>query len=89
MLYLKLKHQGRLTIKHPAVQMLSKVMNHNDNSIRALKCNFDYLDPSVPGGWSNYAKRTKKIWEEYERGPERIFAEARRAYLNLERQAGT
>ena len=89
-LYLKLKHPGRLTVKHSAVQMLAKVIDHNENSIRALKGNFDSLDTSIHGtGLRNAAQLTVDIWGEYERDPERVFAEARRAYLKLERQAGT
>lgn len=82
-LYLKLEHKGRLTLTHPDVCMLAKAMDHNCNAIRALKCNLDYLDPSVPGGLSKYAKLTKEIWYEYVQDPERVLAEAQRAYLNL------
>lgn len=82
-LYVKLEHEEQLTLTHPDVRMLAKVTNRSKNSIRALKCNFDYLDHSVAGGWSNSAKLTKEIWAEYEQDPERVLAEARRAYLKL------
>ena len=77
-----------MTLKHSAVCMLAKAMNRSNNSIRALKCNFDYLDPSVPGGLSKCANLTKEIWAEYEQNPDGIRAEGRRAYLNFKRQSG-
>ena len=73
---------------HPDVCMLAKAMNRSKNSIRALKCNFDFLDHSVLGGWSNCANLTKDIWAEYEQNPDGIRAEGRRAYLNFKRQSG-
>ena len=65
-------------------------MNRTEASIWMRKGNFDSLDPSVPGaGLNNTAKLTVDIWAEYERKPERVSAEARRAYLNLKQQSGT
>ena len=53
-------------------------------SILMRKGNFDSLDSSVPGvGLRSVAKLTVDIWGEYERSPERILSEARRAYLAL------
>ena len=66
--YIRLEHKERLTLTHPDVCMLAKAMNRSKNSIRALKCNFDFLDHSVLGGWSNCANLTKRfIVEMYER----------------------
>ena len=65
-------------------------MKRTHASIMMRKGNFDSLDPSVPGAGLNHpAKMTIGIWAEYEENPKRIFAEARRAYLCLARQAGT
>ena len=86
--YIRLEHKERLTLTHPDVCMLAKAMNRSKNSIRALKCNFDFLDYSVLGGWSNCANLTKEIWAEYEQNPDGIRAEGRRAYLNFKRQSG-
>ena len=59
-------------------------MNRTEASIWIRKGNFDSLDPLVPGvGLDHPAKLTVDIWDEYERSPERVMAEARRAYLNL------
>ena len=53
-------------------------------SIWMRKGNFDSLDTAVPGGGLNSAaKLTVDIWTEYQRDPERVLSEARRAYLNL------
>lgn len=83
-IYLKLEHKERLTQTHPDVERLAKAMNRTEASIWMRKGNFDSLDPSVVGaGLSHPAKLTVSSWAEYERDPERVFAEARRAYLNL------
>ena len=83
-LYVKLKHKGRLTPTHHDVLTLAKAMPHNENAIVMRKRNFDSLDQSVPGiALKNAAKLTKEIWDEYVQDPERILAEARRAYMNL------
>lgn len=82
-LYLKLEHKGRLTPTNPAVRNIAKTIPHNENAIVMLKRNFDSLDPSLGVALSKAAKLTKDIWAEYERDPERVLAEARRAYLNL------
>ena len=83
-LYLKLEHKGRLTPTNPDVGNLAKAIPQNENAIVMLKRNFDSLDPSVPGvGLPKASKLTKDIWAEYERDPERVLAEAHRAYLNL------
>lgn len=84
-LYLKLEHGRRLTQRHPAIRMLAASMKRTEASIWMRKCNFDSLDPSVPGtGLNHPAKLTVGIWAEYERDPVRVLAEARRAYRNLE-----
>ena len=84
-LYLKLEHGQRLTQRHPAIRMLAACMNRTEASIWMRKCNFDSLDPSVPGSGLNHpAKLTVGIWAEYERDPERALAEARNTYLGLE-----
>lgn len=83
-LYVKLRYQGQLTRTHPAIGMLAKAMNRTEASIWMRKGNFDSLDPQVPGvGLSRAASLTVGIWAEYEREPERVLIEARRAYLNL------
>jgi hypothetical protein len=89
-LYVKLAHKGQLTSTHPAIGLLARAMNRTEASIWMRKGNFDSLDPSVPGAGLNHpAKLTVDIWAEYERKPERVSAEARRAYLNLKQQSGT
>ena len=89
-LYIKLEYKGQLTSTHPTIGMLAKAMSRTEASIWMRKGNFDSLDPSVRGAGLNHpAKLTVVIWAEYERDQERVFAEARRAYLNLGRQVGT
>ena len=83
-LYLKLEHKGRLTQAHPDIERLAKATNRKESSIWMRKGNFDSLDPSILGvGLNHPAKLTIAIWDEYEKDPERVLAEARRAYLNL------
>ena len=83
-LYLKLHDDQLLTPTHPNIDRVSKAMNRTEASIRMRKGNFDSLDQSVRGkGLNHPAKLTESIWAEYERDPDRILAEARRAYLNL------
>ena len=83
-LYLKVEYHGQLTPVHPAVHALADAMGRTVASVWMRKGNFDSLDPSVPGsGLSNAAKLTVDIWAEYERSPERVLSEARRAYLAL------
>ena len=83
-LYIKIEFAGRLTPTHPKIERLAKTMNRKESSIWMRKGNFDSLDPWVLGvGLVNTAKLTREIWDEYERDPERVLAEARRAYLSL------
>lgn len=87
-LYLKLEYAGRLTPSHPGVLRLAKAMRRTEASIWMRKGNFDSLDPSVPGSGLNHpAKLTVSIWAEYEKNPDGVLAEARRAYLKLAGQA--
>ena len=83
-LYIKIEFPGQLTQSHPEIAKLAKAMNRKESSIWMRKGNFDSLDPSVLGvGLVNTAMLTREIWAEYERNPDRILAEARKAYLKL------
>ena len=83
-LYLKVEYHQQLTQSHPSVHALADAMNRTVASIWMRKGNFDSLDPSVPGvGLRSAARLTVDIWSEYERSPERVFAEARRAYQSF------
>ncbi len=88
-LYIKLERKEGLTVTHPDVRMLAKAMKRTEASISMRKGNFDSLDHSVPGGLSNCANLTRDIWAEYERNPDGIRAEARKAYFNLKRKSGS
>ena len=68
----------------PEFGEIARAMNRTPASILMRKGNFDSLDPSVPGvGLSNAANLTRNVWREYERDPEGVLAEARKAYLRL------
>ncbi len=83
-LYLKVECHGQLNQGHPTVHALADAMDRPVASIWMRKGNFDSLDPSVLGvGLRSAAKLTVDIWAEYERNPERVLSEARRAYLAL------
>lgn len=86
-LYLKLEYKGQLTPRHPAIGLLARAMHRTEASIWMRKSNFDSLDTSLPGtGLNHPAKLTATVWAEYGEDPERVYAEAHRAYLNLGRQ---
>ena len=88
-LYVKLEHKGQLKLTHPAIEMLAGAMKRTKGSIWMRKDNFDSLDSSVHGtGLNHPAKLTVDIWAEYEAEPERVSAEARRAYMNMTQQSG-
>ena len=54
------------------------------SSLLMRKANFDSLDPSVPSsGVSNAAALIREVWNEYQKRPVQIVAEAHRAYLKL------
>ena len=80
-LYLRIKYGSELKASHPSIGELAKVTNRTERSIWMRKCNFDSLDPSVPGvGLPNAAQLTRRIWDEYQQDPQRILRESRRAY---------
>ena len=82
-LYGKLTH-GRGFDRHPDVAKLAAAMGRSVNSITMRKRNFDSLDPAIPGaGLKNFAQLTREIWNEYVAQPERVIAEAKRAYGNI------
>ena len=84
MLYLKVAiGKNGLTRKHPDIIKIAQAMGRTDDSIWMRKCNFDFLDPSVSGGFSNFAKQTKEIWDEYQSNPDSTLAKAKIAYSNL------
>ena len=83
-LYLKVEvGKNGLTQKHPTIGRLAKAMGRTEVAIWKRKLNFDYLDDSVPGGYSHPANLTKTVWREYQSSPEYILPEARKAYLKL------
>ena len=83
-LYLKVEYHGELAPGHTAVLALAGAMDRTVTSIWMRKGNFDSLDTTAPGaGLNSAAKLTVDIWAEYQRDPEQVLSEARRAYLNL------
>ena len=83
-LYLKVEYHGQLAPGHTAVVALAEAMGRTVASIWMRKGNFDSLDTAVPGvGLRSAAKLTVDIWAEYQRDPDQVLSEARRAYLNL------
>ena len=84
---MKEKYKGQLTQNHSSVKALAKAMGYADGgSIMMRKRNFDYLDPSMAGGLSNFAGQTKRIWNEYQSNPDVILAEASKAFADLVKQ---
>ena len=83
-LYLKVEYHGQLAPGHTAVVALAEAMGRTVVSIWMRKGNFDSLDTAVPGvGLRSAAQLTVDIWAEYQRDPDQVLSEARRAYLNL------
>ena len=82
-LYAKLTHGNAFRL-HPDLRNLSVAMGRSTSSLLMRKANFDALDPSVPSsGLSNAATLTREVWNEYQKRPVQIAAEAHRAYLKL------
>ena len=81
-LYAKLEYGQQFRI-HPDITRLADAIGHSEDSVGMRVRNFDWLDQSVPGGLSNAASLTRKIWNEYERNPKQVFREAREAYQKL------
>ena len=79
-LYLRHRGMGR---HDPEARELARAMNRTEAAIWMRKGNFDFLDPSVSGGLSNLSKLTRTVWDEYQRDPVRILAEARSGFLNI------
>ena len=88
-LCLRVKHNGQLRKAQPDVVKLAKAMSLKKvDSILMRNRNFDNLDKSSSGEASSHvAKQTKEVWAEYKSDPDRILAEARKAYLNLIEQS--
>ena len=83
-LYLKVEiGKNGLTQDHPDIYKLAQAMGHANAAIWMRKCNFDYLDDSVRGGLSNFAKQTKEIWDEYQSYPASTLAKSKIDYSNL------
>ena len=81
-LFLKVEYHSQLATSHPGVDTMDRTLA----SIWMRKGNFDAPDSSVLGvGLSEASKLTVEIWAEYERNPQRIIDEARKAYLGLSR----
>ena len=68
---------------HPDTVRLAANMGRSLYSLTMRKRNFDWLDPLVGTGLSNAARLTHMIWDEYDADPDRLMAEARRAYLEI------
>lgn len=63
---------------------LAEAMGRTRASVWMRKGNFDSLDPSVSGsGLKNAAKLTQCIWAEYQRNPQQILRQARKAYERI------
>ena len=83
-LYLKVEYHGQLAPGHTAVLALAGAMDRTVASIWMRKGNFDALDTAVLGaGLKSASKLTVDIWAEYQREPEQVLSEARRAYWDL------
>ena len=82
-LYAKLTHGNSFRL-HPDLRILSVAMGRSTSSLLMRKANFDSLDPSVPSsGLGNAAALTREVWNEYQKRPVQIAAEAHSAYLRL------
>ena len=63
---------------------LAEAIGRTRASVWMRKCNFDSLDPTVPGvGLRSAAKLTQDVWAEYQQNPERVLRQAREAFEKL------
>ncbi len=83
-LYAKLEYSLQRFRTHPNVGRMAAAMERTEAAVVMRIGNFNSLDSSVPtGGLPNAARLTREIWDEYQRYPEQVFAEAREAYDKL------
>lgn len=88
-LYLKETYREQLKLTHPALAELASVTNRNRDAIWMRKCNFDSLDPSVPGrGLTRTAQQTRDVWAAFQHQPETTLRAARAAYRRLKGVSG-
>ena len=81
-LYFYIKYKPGLTSpqNHPRIETLAKAMGRTVSSIAMRIANYRSQDPAYPGRGLEGGGQYIKIWREYESDPDRLLAEARRAY---------
>lgn len=82
-LYFYVTRKDELTSpqNHPFTEKLATAMGRTTDSIGMRIQNYKSLDPEYPGsGLEGVGASCEKIWREYEADPDRVLAEARRAY---------
>lgn len=81
-LYFYVAYKKELTTprNHSLTKKLADSMERTDSSISKRIQNYKSLDPAYPGRGLEGGGPYIEIWREYEGDPDRVLAEARRAY---------
>ena len=78
--YVKRKEELATPQNHPLTEKLAVAMGRTNASISMRIANYRSEDPAYPGRGLEGGGPYIKIWREYEGDPDRVRAEARRAY---------
>ena len=78
--YVTLKEELTSPQNHPLIENLAKAMGRTVASIAMRIANYQSQDPAHPGRGLEGGGSYVRIWQEYEASPDRLLAEARRAY---------
>ena len=82
-LYVKRKEELATPQNHPLTEKLALAMGRTNAPISMRIANYRSQDPACPGRGLEGGGPYIRIWREYEANPDRLLAEARRAYQEL------
>ena len=82
-LYVKRKEELATPLNRPSTGKFARAMGRTNASISMRLANYRSEDPARPGRGLEGGGPYIRIWREYESDPDRLLAEARRAYLEL------
>ena len=87
-LYVNRKKELVSPQNHPLTEKLARAMRRTNASLAMRIANYIAQDSAHPGrGLIGGGQKVIRIWREYENAPDRLLAEARRAYLNFTDEA--
>ena len=81
--YVKRKEELATPQSRPSTRTLARAIGRTNASISMRIANYRSEDPACPGHGLEGDGPSIEIWREYESAPDRLLAEARRAYQEL------